>query len=740
MIMKRYILTLLISFSVLSGFSQPDFKELYESIPSNDRFSNMLNLRHYQSLKPEHAISYFLLAEIHYKYMYETNPLYQFDFVQSNYHELVTYYGLAKFRLTESQSRQDREYYGNIEIITDKKKVSLPDILNAIDVRLAEADLYFNNAKSVHENYLKCISKYNECLFMFREIVEGYPNYKDLYLLADYSIKIDVETIGANFDSSLVFFDAYKVSCAKLSHLLNVNNYKLNPIVTYRLEGLVEPDFTQPVVSLWDFKSWAKNFLDILTGDIHNIKDGLVENDKQLDKQIDKLKKDEVYSDDLQYFKPEDKFRNLIGKYDYASLCNELLGYKISKVKFLAKTRETINDPNNSKEYMINRLRYFKDLAFMKVELNEEANRLKQSASIDDVGKYFEFFDTRYRGLDGLTRWCEVEKYDNDNLFISNLNHLDVFVEQETLQNAFTDSTIFVKNKAIAFGIQQPAPESLKRDTMITLHFNPFKKSWNYLSGYEIGKDSIFKSFVAKVGEKGSVAWFVIPSFQSSDSIKKIIPVFQQPLDDSTLVVVNTVLTSNKGVQKIENFISKFDWNGNPNKYKVLGANGYPRYFYVDEINEQYLMITKGQTEENILSAEDTLTVSLFDYSGNVIWKNNYLLKGNFVDVIFTNSNFFITSNYSSFSDLNSVNLTSGKDNLMNMIGIYITREGKTREIHQYKSTESLVCNLSSKVTSSHINLAGKKNQKEPFYVLIDPDGKLIFSTEPTLEHKKIDL
>jgi len=738
--MKRYILTLLICISVLSGFSQPDFKDLYESIPLNDRFSNMLNLRHYQSSKPEHAIPYFLLAEIHYRYMYETNPLYQFDFVESNYHELVTYYGLAKIRLTESQARQDREYYGNIDIVTDKRKVTLPDILNAIDVRLAEADLYFNNAKSVHENYLKCIGKYNECLFKFREIVEGYPNYKDLYLLADYSIKKDVETIGANFDSSLVFFDAYKVSCAKLSHLLNVNNYKLNPIVTYRLEGLVEPDFTQPVVGLWNFKSWAKNFLDILNGDIRNIKDGLIENDKQLDKQIEKLKKEEVYSDDLQYFKPEDKFRNLIGKYDYASLCNELLGYKISKEKYLAKTRETINDPKNSEEYLINRLRFFKDLAFMKVELNEEANRLKQSASIDDVGKYFEFFDTRYRGLDGLTRWCEVEKYDNDNLFISNLNHLLAFVEQEKLQNIFADSSVTYKNKTIAFGIQQPAPESLKRDTMITLHLNQFKKNWNYLSGYEIGKDSIFRSFVTKVDEKGSVAWFATPLFQSSDSIKKIIPVYQQPLDDSTLVVVNALLTSNKGVQKIENFISKYDWNGKPMPTKQPVQTDYPRYFYVDEINEQYLMITRGQTDEDISTSEDTLTVSLFDYSGSEIWKNEYLLKGNFVDVIFTNSNFFITCNYSSFSDLNSVNLTSGKENLMNMIGIYITREGKTREIHQYKSSENLVCNLSSKVTSSHINLAGEKNQKEPFYVLIDPDGKLIFSTDPTLEHIKIGL
>src|SRR5574344_1824879 len=201
--MKRYILTLLICISVLSGFSQPDFKDLYESIPLNDRFSNMLNMRQCQSSKPEHSIPYFLLSEIHSRYMYETNHLYQFDFVESNYHELVTYYGLAKIRLTESQARQDREYYGNIEIITDKKKVTLPDILNAIDVRMAEANLYFNNAKGVRENYLRCIGKYNECLFKFREIVEGYPNYKDLYLLADYSIKKDVETIGANFDSSL---------------------------------------------------------------------------------------------------------------------------------------------------------------------------------------------------------------------------------------------------------------------------------------------------------------------------------------------------------------------------------------------------------------------------------------------------------------------------------------------------------------------------------------------------------
>jgi len=321
--MKKYLFIL---FTIISSASiaQPEFKEVYKSLGINDRFSNMMNLRDYQYQNHDHAIAYFLLAEIYDQYMRETDPLVMLDVLTADYQELKTNYGLAKFKLDESQVRRDREYFGEIKITTTKRNVSLPDIVNEIDNRLKAAEVYSNDAINLHNSYYRCIEKYNQCLFKYREILKFNPNYKDMYLMVDDDLIADVQGIAVNFDSVMIYFDSYKISCSKMPHLIKVNQYHLNPIITYRLEGLVDADFTLPVVELWDFKSWAESFLKNVDNDIVPIRKGMVDVDNRLDQQIGKLKNEDIYGDNLSVFKPEDKFLNLIGKYDYSSIVKDL--------------------------------------------------------------------------------------------------------------------------------------------------------------------------------------------------------------------------------------------------------------------------------------------------------------------------------------------------------------------------------------------------------------------------------
>ncbi len=742
-LMRKYFVLILFVFISASSFSQNEFKQLYESLSVNDRFSNLFNLRDYQGKYPGHAITYYLTGKIYEQYMRETNPLFLFNFVDLNHREAITNYNLAKLKIDEKQARHDREYYGDIEIITDKKKAGLTDVLYELEVRLDETDKYFQAAKSAHDNYYKCIRKYNECLYVYRDIVEGFPNYKDLYLLADESLRRGILNIKLNFDSSLVFFETYRASCEKLQHILKVNEYKLNPIITYRLEGLVEADFTRPVVELWDFSTWAENFLGVLDGDIKLIKEGIFENDISLDKQIDKLRNEEYYSDEMQYFIPSDKFKNLIGKYDYSSLCNKVFNYKSTKVEYMVKTRATINDPRDTVgEFLINRLRYFKDLAFMKEELNHEADLLKMSISIDDIGKYFQFFETRYRGMDGLKRWCEVEKYDNDNVFLKNLLNLKEFINRENQKFAYEDSIVEWKKKKLAFGIQHPDISSLKRDTLITTRFAKFKKKDHFLSGYEILKDSTLKTFTARVDENANVCWLNSITVPGKDTVKSIVPEFQQILDDSVAIVLNSVETVKKGVIKRSNYLSGYNWAGKEILFKDIESSAYPRYFYADEINENFLIISKGLQKEEDYSSIDTVNISFYDFEGKILWSNNYLLKGSVVGVVHTNSNFLITFNFDYFSDNKSKTLDSPGDNL-NLLGLYITRDGKLQDINQYSYSGNLDCQISEKVTSNYINLVGEKwesgsnSGKGMFYILINPEGGIEYSTIDELKYEK---
>ena len=169
----------------------------------------------------------------------------------------------------------------------------------------------------------------------------------------------------------------------------------------------------------------------------------------------------------------------------------------------------------------------------------------------------------------------------------------------------------------------------------------------------------------------------------------------------------------------------------------MLKADKYPRYFFVDEINEQYVVVTKGDNTINDMFSKDTLSISLYDYSGNQVWDKQFLLNGNFGDVVFTNSNLLVTCNFNQFSDLSGKNfsLKSDHQNQPNALSIYIKRDGTLKSICQYTFPEGFAVDISRKINSNLINLFGKvKTSNEPLYLLIDSEGIPVFSSNQTLK------
>lgn len=737
--MKNFsILFLLISFSI-NVFSQ-DFKNVYESIQVNDRFSNMMNLQHYQAVNPNHAIVYFLLGEINDAYMRETDPLNMFAFLEANFRQVQTYYSLVNMKLDDKQARQDREYFGEVELTSDKRKVGLPDILNETAKRLASSTAYFENAKSVHDNYINCITKYNSCLFKYREILHDYANYKALYLLITPDLIAEIKEMALNFDTALVAFDTYKVSCSKLSHLFKVNTYRLNPITTYRLEGLVEADFEDQVVELWDFKTWATQFLALMDTDIAQIRSGLIENDNALNKQIDKLITHENYADDMPFYQPEDKFKNLIGKYDHLSLCNELIEYKQSKVDFLLQTRLIVNDINDSASFfLINKLRFFAGLSENLVLLNAQADELKASISIDDISKYVDFFRQQYNGMDGFTRWCVVEKYNNQQLFNHNLAHLEEFITRDQHKFDYCDSVLVFKKKVIPFGNQYQVPDSIVRDTMITRQLVPYSKHLFYLGGEEMNTKNKAKAFLSQVGSSGKVNWMVYPHLKGGSESDNTYISHLQVLGDSTCYVAAYAADQLvDSVVSVHTFIDKYNWNGKLEKQTVRESQSIPVYFWADEINEQYFM-----AEKSIIDSSNCclFSFSLHNFNDSLVWRRSIQLEGDLVNVVLTNSNFFIICNYHKLMVPQIPVALCCDGNQQGVCTIYLTRQGEFKSVNDYRTPKVLSVSSGVKITNNSINLFGRyidleNAESKLFYLLVDEEGTPVYSNLEALQYK----
>jgi hypothetical protein len=741
--MKLYLLLFSILLPTLL-FSQSDFKDVYKALSVDDKFSNMITLQKYQQQNPNHAIAYYLLAKIYNEYMCETDPLTMIDFINTNYNELKTNFQLAKFQLDEGQARRDRDYYGDIQITTDKRNVTLPDIIIDIDKRLGSAKEYYNNATGVHDNYTRCIEKYNQCLYSFRDILRLNAYYKDLSLMSDNELLKQVKDIASNFDSVLVFFQAYTVSCEKMAHLLKVYQYHLNPITTYRLEGLVEADFTAPIVELWDFKSWAGSFLKTHETDIVAIRDGLYREEEKQKQQINRLKNEETYGDEMVVYKTEDKFLNLIAKYDFSSIAKELLAYKNEKIDFLTMCRRTINDPSAlNNEYFENRLLYYKELSFKKRELNDKADKLKQSGTMDAIGKYLGFFDSKYNGHDGFVRWCNVDKYDNDLILNTHLRKIQLFHERDISEYYYSDSIVKHANMNLSFGAQPILCDSIYSDTLITTANQQFKNKWNYLFGIRYDKKNNMSPFITRVDKAGRFSWFtdVKTSVNQNATIK--IPVLNLIRDDSTTISLCHARNSNSDTLSGSNFLIGCNWKGEVFQQSLINDIGFPRYLHYDEINQQYLIITKGNSIVNVNNEIDTLSVILTDQNGNMVWKKQFLIKGSLVDVINTNSNFFIVCNAETFSFFDNNNVIESKiDAKGSIISIYINRDGKIKHGFEYSIDGGISATLSRKITSNLLTISGAvkdmNGKEDVFYLLTDSDGIPVFSNNEKLLHKPI--
>jgi hypothetical protein len=739
---KKINILIVLLFLKLATSAQ-NFKDIFETMPQLDRFSNMMNLRQYQSENPDHAIAYYLLGDIHDQYMRETNPLVLFDVLQTNFTQLETYWGLGLAKLDEKQARQDREYYGTVELISDNKKAGIVDIQNKLKKRLTEARQYYDNALKVHKNYIRCINKYNECLFKYREILADYPDYKTLFLLANPKLIGDIQTIATNFDSSLMYFDTYKESCAAMAHLLKVNTYQLKKIETYRLEGLIETDFALPVVPLWDFKMWAKSSLAVIDTDIAQIKKGIVDNDNALSNQIDQLKNTETYADDRPFYRTEDKLQNLIAKYDHASLCNELIDYKQAKIQYLLKTRSKVNEvSDSSKFFLINKLWFFSDLSKTKTSLNEQADQLKKSISLEDIGKNFDFYAKQYKGMDGLTRWCEVEKRDNDLVFNKNLFNLKKSIELDKQQNMFTDSLVVYQKKKIAFGVQYPDWQNLKADTTLTTGFNTFKNKWHFLTGYEVDKKLVRKPFVAKVNKQGAVEWMINPGIDKMSIDSGMVINDFQMLDDSTFYLVGNAKISGTVTEKQhQTVVSKYNWQGKQLKQRLIDQNYVPLYFDADEINEQYLLITKLALPTETASNEQTMKIALYSFTDSLLWSNQVTIKGNLVNVMRVNSNFIISLNYEAlqFSKPEQRFTSNGQNS--NFACFFIDQAGDIKWINTYEITEKMKLTACYKLTSDELNFIGEvkdeqEQVKEIFYLLTEVQGNPTYSNVSNLTFK----
>ena len=405
-------------------------------------------------------------------------------------------------------------------------------------------------------------------------------------------------------------------------------------------------------------------------------------------------------------------------------------------------SRSKINDPLDSSEvYMINRLTFYKDLANQLNELNKEAVFLGESVTLDDAGKNLDFFNTRYQGMDRLVRWCNVEQYNNLNIFNKNLKNFEFFLNQEKEKYCYTGITALFAKRKVALGIQHPDSSALTSDTLITQKFLPFGKTTYFLAGIEVANDSFSLPFVAQADTGRQFRWLVIPHIETGKNAKACFTVADMKvLNDSTTLLLISGQTRTADETAFQNYVLKYDWKGKESSKTLIDTTGIPQFFYYDDIANEYFLISRQEISDENGKKIGQLNCHLSGIGGESKWLKSFLCEGDFVDMILTNSNFFVFLNANKFEDKEHFNLDGRGKN--SALGIYINHDGTIKNYCEYHAEEGISISQAVKINSNTLNIFGRFGQKENsdnryVYLLIDPEGNILFKNDEDMMVRK---
>lgn len=749
--MKKIITILILSFFIntyLSAQTPEEYDDVFEMIQLQDDFSAMMLLRDFQKLNPEFPLTYYEIAKRMAKDVYNIHPIKHNPELKITAHNVKVYYDLAKIKMDDKVIKKYKKSMPGIVIHSGEKYPTIPDYQKSIDDQYLVLHTYVAKGLAADLNFKNFVRNYESCIAQFTDLNNEFPNLKLLYLNADKQIMERLETLSTTFDSSLVYLKTYQEISGQLSSLLTSPEMELITISNYQIDGITGVNYLSNRLKLWNYKAWVNEFKEIIATEIKELRDKIELNDKRLDANIQYFTINSDFNDNMNYFKTTDELRNYLKKYDYNPLPTDMFDYKMNKLNFLVNTRRQINNPNNEELNVsfFQRVDYYRNLVEEKLQLDKQVTQIFNSITDERIKRYQNHFDFYYKGKEGLLKYFENEYRDNYVELNGNFSNFKSFVLQEV--NAHRKNYQFISHLGLDL------PTFIQNFDLKNIGKGEYHTSMIEKRG--------LTNFYALAGVHRTLDEKTYPYIMLTDSLKQVIWYSQDFMNDSLSQPVNAVpvaivpIDSNKTIALIheladitqnktsKNYIVEFNAKGNIVDKKQIAQSNYPRYFNYDEINDNYLIICKGESDESNTSELEPMKIALYDEYATEVWQVEFELMGDLIGVVNTNNNFLVFSNFNKFkkswTDNELIRLKSDTPAANNILSIYINNQGQIQHEHTYASNKPYYGVKAIKVNSNAINIVGFKGDKpqgdyrnfvynnELIYILTKPNGELVFS------------
>ncbi len=620
----------------------------------------------------------------------------------------------SKRQINEKETKRNDEYYS---MFTRNAKDTLKPITNRdtifkrvsrdLDAKLKEIPIHKSNIDLIFYTFNKSVDYYAQAAKIYKNLNNRYSNIKELSLMSDLALAADLDKMHINYDSSIHYLETYK-KAIKAYPIKGYNQqYEVESIETYRLDGLSKTDFLASKLKLWNYAKWAKEIKTVLDKEIKKLKDGIIKYDELYATTFEEINTKFIGYDSAMAIKADKKLYSLINKYDYNSLALRLLDYKQKRLEFLGSLLSKYNDiENNTGANFEPKAYFFYDLSKRISACDSSLAKFEKINFAKEAPKYSFFINKRFADVAGINAFVNKEKNMlKESTVLYKEKYADVMYNYHT---KYSDTTLYVPYAN--FQIPMFPGYEYCKSTMKTTVLKEDIKGNIFVAGYIYQTNGISNAFVCKISDSRQVLWFkniaIKPENKATNG--EFITAIE-PSNEGCIVAVNSRLPGG-----IKNFLTRFDKNGLELFNRKVESNAVARQMIFDEINDNFILVTKGELAFDFTEKEEPLNIVCFDNTGLAKWNHKFNLQGTVAEYSKVFEGYLLICNFASISTGSNIIQTKAGAGVKNtnVFLLKITTAGQISKFETISSGSNPLYALGSvKINNSNINILGVNSE-----------------------------
>lgn len=640
--MKRHIILIISLLLSISTFAQK-YKEVYESIKNLSDNEAYQVLQEYSRQKNNaHPASLYKMALILERRFDAYDPFLQSELLKQSIYDAELFMQLARLNLNEKNAKQDDRFFDDVKSANPKKDPTFQEIADAIDAHQKKIKEFKAIFLENRDNLYNAATKYNECIRIYNEINQKNSKLKDLYFMVDETFKGQLNELKTNFDSTLIYLGRLQKSLKKHPMLNYKFEYKLNPILVYRMHGLTPANFLAPTIELWDYKQWIESFNDVYKKEVDLLYTNIDEIDTKNKKYISKLAERNIEGIPADYQVPV-YLINKIYKYDYESLANSLLIFQEAQIRYAYQLASYQPDTN----FFAMGVNYPASNYFMSaISKRRTADSLlvlfSKGINKEGIKKYSALFEKKYKGEKNLRKYIQEQQTFNSEFFINSID--DYANRLLTMKQFDTTSTHKMVYNGDTVYAQIITPEKLPKKGYFIHSEQIVDKNLILVSGSYLDKKGEQSGFVASIDTLRNINW--LKTFNQGEGKRTCLLV--SAVNDE----VATIVTSTSKAGAIRNFMILMDKAGNQKQMVEVKVKALPRKLMVDDIDNKYIVLFCGTNPQTFVNEKSELHVCCLDSKFKTQWNKQLNFTGYTCNMIKTDDVYYI---FGAFSKMHSL-------------------------------------------------------------------------------------